>query len=206
MPFVKDIVREDLGASLTEPASTDPAQVEFVVEDGDTAQHDRDAPRGGGPRSRPPGVRLHRHRPRADRQAPAGDLPAAQEHDARTSWSRRCSSRPAIPYVDIGLRTACGSSRSRPSSRRCPLADGLAGVLRPRDSPPDGAHRRLPVAEEDPRGRPASRAPSLEGFLWPASYRVLPGYDARGADPADARQVLRGRRRGAAEGRRPSEA
>ena len=45
MPFVKDIVREDLGASLTQPASSDPAQVEFVVQDGDTATHDRDAPR-----------------------------------------------------------------------------------------------------------------------------------------------------------------
>ena len=37
MPFVKDIVREDLGASLTQPASSDPSQVEFVVQDGDTA-------------------------------------------------------------------------------------------------------------------------------------------------------------------------
>ena len=34
VPFVKDIVREDLGASLTEPVSDDPTQVEFAVESG----------------------------------------------------------------------------------------------------------------------------------------------------------------------------
>jgi hypothetical protein len=38
LPFVKDIVREDLGAALTEPASQDPTQVEFAVEAGDTAR------------------------------------------------------------------------------------------------------------------------------------------------------------------------
>ena len=37
LPFVKDIVEEDLGTALTTPASTDPAQVEFVVQSGDTA-------------------------------------------------------------------------------------------------------------------------------------------------------------------------
>ena len=37
LPFVKDMVREDLGAALTTPASSDSAQVEFVVESGDTA-------------------------------------------------------------------------------------------------------------------------------------------------------------------------
>ncbi len=37
LPFVKDIVREDLGAALTRPASADSSQVEFLVEPGDTA-------------------------------------------------------------------------------------------------------------------------------------------------------------------------
>ena len=37
LPFVADLVREDLGAALTEPASDDPEQVEFLVEEGDTA-------------------------------------------------------------------------------------------------------------------------------------------------------------------------
>jgi UPF0755 protein len=34
--FVSDLVREDLGAALTAPASTDPTEVEFVVDPGDT--------------------------------------------------------------------------------------------------------------------------------------------------------------------------
>ncbi len=38
LPFVADLVREDLGPALTSPASDDPAQVEFTVADGDTAR------------------------------------------------------------------------------------------------------------------------------------------------------------------------
>ena len=34
--FVEDLVREDLGAALTAPASADPTRVEFTVDDGDT--------------------------------------------------------------------------------------------------------------------------------------------------------------------------
>ena len=37
LPFVADLVREDLGSALTEPISEDPEQVEFLVEEGDTA-------------------------------------------------------------------------------------------------------------------------------------------------------------------------
>ena len=39
--------------------------------------------------------------------------------------------------------------------------------------------------------RPSGADPTLEGFLWPATYRVLPDTTRRGADPADARQVHR---------------
>ena len=38
LPFVRDIVGENLGTALTAPASTDPSQVEFLVESGDTAR------------------------------------------------------------------------------------------------------------------------------------------------------------------------
>lgn len=34
--FVAELVREDLGRQLTDPASSDPAEIEFVVQDGDT--------------------------------------------------------------------------------------------------------------------------------------------------------------------------
>jgi UPF0755 protein len=34
--FVADLVREDLGSALTDPASSNPAEVEFLVESGDT--------------------------------------------------------------------------------------------------------------------------------------------------------------------------
>ncbi len=34
--FIQDLVREDLGSALTSPAGTDPSEVEFTVESGDT--------------------------------------------------------------------------------------------------------------------------------------------------------------------------
>ena len=40
----------------------------------------------------------------------------------------------------------------------------------------------------------APKGASLEGFLWPAHVPRAAGHDARGARPADARQVRRGRR------------
>ena len=38
LPFVKDLVRDDLGPALTTPVSSEQTQVEFVVEPGDTAR------------------------------------------------------------------------------------------------------------------------------------------------------------------------
>ena len=38
VPFVRDIVAENLGTALTAPASADPSQVQFLVEPGDTAR------------------------------------------------------------------------------------------------------------------------------------------------------------------------
>lgn len=37
LPFVQDLVREDLGSAMTDPPTADPGQVEFIVADGDTA-------------------------------------------------------------------------------------------------------------------------------------------------------------------------
>jgi UPF0755 protein len=37
LPFVQELVREDLGSAMTDPPSSDPEQVEFVVADGDSA-------------------------------------------------------------------------------------------------------------------------------------------------------------------------
>jgi UPF0755 protein len=38
IPFVADMVRDDLGDALTTPPSDDPAQIEFVVQEGDSAR------------------------------------------------------------------------------------------------------------------------------------------------------------------------
>ena len=66
-PFVADIVREDLGTALTQPVSTDPTQVEFVVQEGDTASSIAGRLGGRGLHPRPACLRVHREPARADR-------------------------------------------------------------------------------------------------------------------------------------------
>ena len=62
-------------------------------------------------------------------------------------------------------RRACGSNRSRRSSRRCrSQARWSAGFYDIATHPPDVASGRLPVAATCRQGA------SLEGFLWPATY------------------------------------
>ena len=115
--------------ALTTPASTDPAQVEFLVEEGDTAQSIADAARGRGPARGPPRVRVHRDRPRADRRAPAGHVHPAQEHDPGPARQR------AARTADGQVRRHRAADRAAPRAdhRQAPDAaadDGPAGVLR----------------------------------------------------------------------------
>ena len=172
LPFVKDIVREDLGTLLTEPVSADPTQVEFAVEDGDTARSiaDRLADDGLLADSRA-FVFIA-----IDRQL-TGSLRVGDYILRRNLTPDRLVTAlldpPVITYVDISLRT--GLRIEQITAKLQTLTDL---EMDPQDfydlatSPPasliaDFAWLQQ-IREDSPEGA------SLEGLLWPATYRVLP--------------------------------
>ncbi len=120
LPFVHDIVRDDIGAAMTQPAASDPAQVEFVVEQGDTASTIATRlQRDGLLRDARAFVMLASDRG-IEIEAAGRHVPAAQEHDPERPGDR--AARPARRTRTS--RSPCGpgsgSSRSPRSSRRCP--------------------------------------------------------------------------------------
>ena len=170
LPFVKDIVAENLGDALTQPVASEPTQVEFLVESGDTART----------------VAEHLETEGLIRDSRAfiyiatvrdltGDLQqgtfvlrknmtpdqlvsARSRHPWSSTWTSACG-------------PGCASSRSRPSSRRS----------RSRWTPPSSTTCQVAagrLVNDYPWLKTilatAPKSASLEGFLWPATYRVLP--------------------------------
>jgi UPF0755 protein len=171
MPFVADIVREDLGTSLTRPASTDPAQLEFVVQEGDTAGAIAD-------RLEDQGLIL-------DARAfvfVASERELTGELQTGTFILRRnmtpdqlvtaLLAAPEVPYVELGLRTGLRLEQITALLQTLPVE------MDPRDfydlatDPPAALIADYPwlkkILDDAPKGT------SLEGFLWPAAYRILP--------------------------------
>jgi UPF0755 protein len=172
LPFVKDLVREDLGAALTTPASTDPAQVEFIVEAGDTASTI-------GARLATEGLITD---PRtfvflAIDQKRTGDLQQGtfvlRKNMTPDQLVTALLAAPEIKYIDIGLRT---SLRLEQITAKLQTLDGLE--MDPQDfydltkTPPPGLVADYPWLKKILATAP--KGASLEGFLWPATYRVLP--------------------------------
>jgi UPF0755 protein len=175
LPFVRDMVREDLGDKLTQPASSDPEQVPFTVASGDTATSI--------------GARLEKEELILDRRAfvylaiqrdLAGDLQAGEFILRRNMTPNEVVTAllappPGPQYVDIEFRTGL---RAAQMTAKLQVTDGLK--LDPQDfydivlDPPTSLLADYPWLRTALAGAPEGVRPSLEGFLWPAGYRVLP--------------------------------
>jgi UPF0755 protein len=170
--FVADIVRENVGAAMTTPASTDPAQVEFTVIEGDTA---------GTIASRLEDEGLIKDQRAfvliATDRALTGVLQQGtfilRKNLTPDEVVTSLLAPPKVPYVDIALRTGL---RLEQITAKLETIDGLQ--MDPREfyelvtNPPAAL-----IADYPWLGRVLQDAPagaSLEGFLWPATYRVLP--------------------------------
>jgi UPF0755 protein len=167
MPFVADLVREDLGAKLTTAASTDTAQVPFTVTDGETASTIA--------------ARLQDQGFLSDRRA---FIFIAVEKkltsDLRTGdFILRKSMTPdqlvtalldphTVAHIEIALRTGL---RLEQITAKLETIDGL--TMNPEDFYNLAKHPTATLLKEYdwldlPKGA------SLEGYLWPATYQVLP--------------------------------
>ena len=175
LPFVKDIVREDLGAALTTPASTDPAQVEFLVESGDSA--------------RTIAVRLQGENLLTDSRAfvfIATDQGLAGKMQQGTFVLRRnmtpdqlvhaLLAPPEVKFVVIALRTGLRleqlTAKLETLDLQMDAQDFYDEVKKPSATLLADYPWLKKILADAPKGA------SLEGFLWPATYQVLPDTSA----------------------------
>lgn len=171
LPFIADIVREDLGTSLTQPVSNDPEQVEFVINEGDTASLIAE--------------RLERQRLVRDRRAfvfIASERQLTGALQQGTFVLRRnmtpdqmvtaLLAPPEDPYIEVDLRTGLRLEQITAKLQTLPLEMDVRAFYELAEEPPAALLADYPwlrrVLADAPEGA------SLEGFLWPGNYRVLP--------------------------------
>ena len=171
-PFVADIVREDLGPALTQPVSSDPAQVEFLVEDGDNAS--TIAGRlGTDGLIRDPRAFIFIASQRELTGALQQGTFVLRKNMTPDQLVSALLAPPPNPFIEVDLRTGL---RLEQITAKLQTLDGLE--MDPREfyelakEPPASLLSDYPwlqrVLEEAPENA------SLEGFLWPGNYRVLP--------------------------------
>jgi len=171
LPFVGGIVREYLGAALTAPVSSDAAQVEFLVEQGDTA--------------RSIATRLEAADLLGDSRAfvfistdreLTGSLQQGtfilRKNMTPDQLVSALLAPPKVKFVDIGLRTGLRLEQITAKLQTLPLQMDASEFYDLVKTPPAKLIADYPwlkkILADAPKGT------SLEGFLWPATYRVLP--------------------------------
>jgi len=169
MPFVADLVREDLGSKLTDPASPDTSQVVFTIADGENASEIAG--------------RLQDEGFLADRRSfiylateqGLGDRIQAGDFILRKSMTPNeivaaLLAPGETKTVDIGLRTGL---RLEQITAKLETIPGLQ--MNPKDFYDLASHPTPELLNDYPwLKKVLPEGASLEGFLWPATYRVLP--------------------------------
>ncbi len=165
LPFVQDLVREDLGAAMTEPASADPSQVEFVVATGDSASQiaSRLADEGF-LRDGRAFVVISSERNLADRLEAGTYLLRKNMTPDQLVTALLVSHDLA---VSIPLRESLRLEQITAKLETLPLTMDVKSFYDEVRNPPQTLLKDYPWLDL-PKGA------SLEGYLAPATYRVLP--------------------------------
>ncbi len=171
LPFVKEMVQENLGATLTTAASTDPAQVEFLVEKGDTASSIADRLEADGLLTDSRAFVFI-----AIDQSLTGSLQQGtfvlRKNMTPDQLVRALLAPPTVKYVDIALRKSLRLEQITAKLQTLPLQMDVQEFYEIAKSPPPALLADYPwlkkILADAPKGA------SLEGFLWPSTYRVLP--------------------------------
>jgi UPF0755 protein len=171
LPFVADIVREDLGTALTQPVSTDPAQVEFTVMDGDTAKTiaDRLGTQG---LIRDPRAFVFIASERGLTQSLQQGTFVLRKNMSPDALVTALLAPPAIPYVELDLRTGLRLEQITAKLQTLPLDMDVQAFYELAKEPPAELLSDYPWLQRVLKDAPDGA--SLEGFLWPGTYRVLP--------------------------------
>ncbi|HSL34620.1 MAG TPA: endolytic transglycosylase MltG [Candidatus Limnocylindrales bacterium] len=167
VPFVADLVREDVGDALTRPASSDSAQVAFTIGAGESASSiAQRLEEEGFLLDRRAFVMIAVERELTDRLK-TGEFILRRSMTPDDIVSALLDP-PAVPQVDIELRTGL---RLEQITAKLETLDGL--TMDPNDFYELAKHP-TPELLADYDWLDLPDGASLEGYLWPATYRVLP--------------------------------
>ena len=171
LPFVKQMVAENLGDALTKPVSTDPTQLQFLVAPGDTAKTvSRNLQAQGLITDSRAFVYISVVR----------NLSAALQQGTFILRKNMTPDQlvsallapPQVKFVDINLRTGLRLEQITAKLETLPLQLDASQFYELVKSPPAELVDAYPwlktILATAPKGA------SFEGFLWPATYRVLP--------------------------------
>jgi UPF0755 protein len=171
LPFVRDLVAENLGPALTTPVSTEATQVEFLVEAGDTA--------------RTIATKLESQDLIGDSRAfvfisvergLTGHLQQGtfilRKNMTPDQLVSALLAPPEVKYVDIALRTGLRLEQITAKLETLPLDMDASEFYDLVKTPPPSLVADYPWLKTTLATAP--KGASLEGFLWPATYRVLP--------------------------------
>ena len=181
VPFVRDIIREDLGEDLTSPASDDEAQVTFSVAPGDTATTIARRLENEGFLRDARAFIFQATARGLTGQLQSGEfiLRKSQTPDELVT---ALLDPPSTPYVDIALRSGLRLEQITALLEKLHAEEGLEMDVQEfydmAKDPPSTLLEDYPWLRTAFAGAPDGVDPSLEGFLWPATYRVLPDTSA----------------------------
>jgi len=171
MPFIRDIVAEDIGPAMTRAASTDPAQVEFVVQSGDTASTIAG-------RLQEEGLILDQRAfvfIATDRKL-TGQLQQGtfllRKNMSPDAMVTALLAPPTVPYVELGLRTGLRLEQITAKLQTLPLDMDPKAFYDLVTKPPKELLDDYPWLKKILKDAPPNA--TLEGFLWPSNYKVLP--------------------------------
>ena len=170
LPFVHDIVREDVGAAMTEPAASDPAQVEFVVQQGDTASTIATRLQGDGLLRDSRAFILLASDRGIESKLQAGTF-LLRKNMIPNDLVTALLDPPENPFVEIPLRTGLRLEQITAKLQTLPLQMDPKDFYDEVTKPPKALIDDYPWLKAVLKDHPGV---TLEGFLWPASYKVLP--------------------------------
>jgi UPF0755 protein len=171
LPFIADIVREDLGTALTKAASDDPEQVEFVVNDGDTASTIATRLEAEGLMTDDRAFVFIASQRQLTGALQQGTF-VLRKNMTPDQLVSALLAPPPNPYIEVDLRTGLRIEQITAKLQTLALEMDVREFYELAKEPPAALLDDYPwlkrVRADAPEGA------SLEGFLWPGTYRVLP--------------------------------
>jgi UPF0755 protein len=167
LPFVADLMREDLGTSLTKAASDDPAEAAFTVKEGDTASTIADRLKAQGFVTDPRAFVFIAMERKVATKLNAGDY-VLRRNMTPDQLVTALFEASAVTHVDILIKEAVRLEQIAAKLETLPLTMDVHHFYDLVKHPPDTLIADYPWLQDLnlPKGA------SLEGFLYPATYSV----------------------------------